>query len=65
VLKNKLVRAYISKGTEHVIKIRAVQLNTTNEKLIGHILKEWAGKSTMESQNYLTAQEDLEQYMSV
>jgi hypothetical protein len=59
------MRAYISKGTEHVIKIRAVQLGITKEKLVGHILKEWAGKSTMESQNYLTAQEDLEQYMSV
>ena len=64
-MRSKLMRAYISKGTEHVIKIRAVQLGITKEKLVGHILKEWAGKSTMESQNYLTAQEDLEQYMSV
>jgi hypothetical protein len=62
LLKNKLLRAYISKGTEHVIKIRAVQLSTSQEKLIGHILKEWAGKSTMDDKNYLTAQEDLRQY---
>ncbi len=64
-MKSKLMRAFISKGTEHVIKIRAVQLGVSKEKLVGHILKEWAGRSTMESQNYLTAQEDLSQYMNI
>jgi len=62
-MESKLLRAYINRPTEHVLKIRAVQLGVSKEKLVGHILSEWSKESTMDSTNYQTAQESLQQYI--
>lgn len=40
--KSKTVRAHINQPTEHMLKIRATQMGTSKEKLIGYILTDWA-----------------------
>lgn len=42
---NKLIRAVIDKPTEDLIKIRAVQADTTKARLTGYIIKDWLSKA--------------------
>lgn len=40
------------KSTMDVIYLRARQLGLSQEQLIGHILKDWSSKSTVNDENY-------------
>ena len=55
----KTIRAVVSKPLEDTLKIRATQMGTSKEKLIGHILQNWASKAHTKSDEFLSAQSEL------
>ena len=56
---SKTIRAYIDSPTETNLKVRAIQMNTSKERLIGLILKEWCAKAHTQSEEFRQVRESL------
>ena len=55
----KTIRAVVTKPLEDTLKIRATQIGTSKEKLIGHILNEWCQNAQLNSEVFKQAQSQL------
>jgi|TARA_R100001530_G_C4321425_1_gene155939 hypothetical protein len=55
----KTIRAVVTKPLEDMLKVRAVQMGTSKEKLIGHILKEWCSRANTQSDEFNQARSEL------
>jgi len=56
---SKTIRACINKPTEDNLKVRAIQMGTSKEQLVGHILKSWCANATPQSELFKQTQSEL------
>ncbi len=57
--RSKVIRAYINKPVEDMLKVRAVQIGVSKEVLVGHILTEFCSKAHTQSDYFKRIQQDL------